>query len=74
MDIVFTTTSEYKRCFSSAANKVTAKCPELTDEPDSKSNNTALHVAALNNRTEIATILLVQVSFKSHEIKNPPIE
>lgn len=62
------------RCFSSAANKVTAKCPELTDEPDSKSNNTALHVAALNNRTEIATILLVQVSFKSHEIKNPPIE
>lgn len=51
------------RCFSSAANKVTAKCPELTDEPDSKSNNTALHVAALNNRTEIATILLVQVSF-----------
>lgn len=67
------------RCFSSAANKVTAKCPELTDEPDSKSNNTALHVAALNSRTEIATILLVQVSFsfivfKSHEIKNPPIE
>lgn len=43
-----------------AANKVTAKCPELTDEPDSKNNNTPLHVAALNNRTEVATILLLQ--------------
>lgn len=49
--------------FYSAANKVTAKCPELTDEPDSKNNNTPLHVAALNNRTEVATILLLQVIF-----------
>ncbi|XP_061196628.1 E3 ubiquitin-protein ligase MIB2-like [Saccostrea echinata] len=43
-----------------ATNKITAKCPEMTNEPDSNKNNTALHVAAVNNKTEIATILLLQ--------------
>ena len=34
----------------------------MTSEPESKNGNTPLHIAAVNNRTEIATILLIQVS------------
>ncbi|XP_048778159.2 E3 ubiquitin-protein ligase MIB2-like isoform X2 [Ostrea edulis] len=43
-----------------ATNKITAKCPEMTNESESNKSNTALHIAAINNRTEIATILLLQ--------------
>ena len=34
----------------------------MTNEPESKNSMTPLHIAAVNNRTEIATILLIQVS------------
>jgi hypothetical protein len=43
-----------------ATNKITAKCPEMTNDPG-PNKNTALHIAAVNNRTEIATIILLQV-------------
>ena len=57
-------------CFS-ATNKITGKCPEMTNEPESRNSNTPLHIAALHNRTEIATILLIQVSilFKMESLK-----
>nr|XP_022337172.1 E3 ubiquitin-protein ligase MIB2-like [Crassostrea virginica] len=43
-----------------ATNKITGKCPDMTNEPESKNSMTPLHIAAVNNRTEIATILLIQ--------------